>query len=125
MAAPAGPPALVRGMFVTVAIHAQPQTALLRVPERAVQPGDKVWRVRSNMLNVVDVRVVEIVDEAAILQGINGSLRPGDEVVVTPLAEVSDGMPVEVKNVQTVPADAPAPNPVLPASRSMVEDKRA
>ena len=48
-----GPPALVRGMYVTVAIHATPNTQFVRLPEAAVQPGKTVLRVRDGRLDIV------------------------------------------------------------------------
>lgn len=39
-----GPPALVRGMYVRVRLHAQPAVTLLDIPESAIQPGNWVWR---------------------------------------------------------------------------------
>ena len=91
---PTGPPALVRGMFVNLKIHAKPKANLLRLPEVGVQPGNKVWRVRANRLQTVDVHVVDIVDDAAVVQAPHDVLSAGDKVVVSPLAEVTDGMAV-------------------------------
>ena len=103
---PAGPPALVRGMFVTLEIHAKPKTDLLRVPEVAVQPGNKVWRVRDNRLHTVDVHVVEIVNDVAVLRADEDLLSRGDHVVVSPLAEVTDGMIVRGRPPERRPAGA-------------------
>ena len=38
----AGPPALVRGMYVTVKLHAQPRSTLWSVPELALRPGSNL-----------------------------------------------------------------------------------
>ena len=89
-----GPPALVRGMFVTLKIHTQPKADLLRVPEVAVQPGNQVWRVRRDRLHTVDVRVIEMIDKVAILRADAEQLQDGDAVVISPLVEVTDGMAV-------------------------------
>lgn len=89
-----GPPALVRGMFVNMEIHARPKSDLLKVPEVAVQPGNRVWRVRESRLLTVDVHVVEIDDGSAVLQADGELLSAGDQVVVSPLAEAIDGMTV-------------------------------
>ena len=45
-----GPPALVRGMFVTVMLHLRLDTPLVRIPDETVQPGKHVWRVRDGRL---------------------------------------------------------------------------
>lgn len=90
-----GPPALVRGMYVIVRVHGEPQAPLLWIPEGAVRPGDKAWVVRDGKLAVVDVRVVRVADGRAIVQA--GDLADGERVVVTPLASALDGMEVEEK----------------------------
>jgi len=41
---PAGPPTLMRGMFVSVEIHLPPVVPMLCIPEEALQPGNWVWR---------------------------------------------------------------------------------
>ena len=97
-----GPPALVRGMFVTVKIHAQPQAQLVRIPEKAVRPGKRVWIVRRveerKQLAMLEVHVVRVADEAAIV--LAGDLEPGDRVMVTNLAGAKEGMVVREQAVQ-------------------------
>ncbi|MFC1597612.1 efflux RND transporter periplasmic adaptor subunit [Planctomycetota bacterium] len=90
-----GPPALVRGMYVIVRVHGEPQAPLIWIPEKAVRPGDKVWVVRDGKLVVLDVRVVRVADGRAIV--VAGDLAEGGRVVVTPLAKAVDGMEVEEK----------------------------
>ncbi|MCS7239497.1 MAG: hypothetical protein NZ899_14705 [Thermoguttaceae bacterium] len=41
---PAGPPALMRGMFVSLRIHLPAAVPMLSLPEPALQPGNWVWR---------------------------------------------------------------------------------
>jgi hypothetical protein len=79
-------------MFVALEIHTKPKASLLRVKETAVQPGNKVWRVRDGRLREVDVRIVEIADRMAVVQAASDLLQAGDEVVVSPLAEIPEGM---------------------------------
>ncbi len=86
---------MVRGMYVIVRVHGEPQAPLLWIPEGAVRPGDKAWVVRDGKLAVVDVRVVRVADGRAIVQA--GDLADGERVVVTPLASALDGMEVEEK----------------------------
>jgi len=103
-----GPPALVRGMFVSVKIHAEPQARLIRIPEKAVRPGSTVrpgncvWIVRDvaeqRLLGILDVTVVRVADETAIV--LAGDLEPGDRVVVTPLAGAKEGMVVREQAVE-------------------------
>jgi len=90
-----GPPALVRGMFVGLEIHAKPKAKLLEVDEMAILPGNKVYRVRKGRLHTLDVQVVAIADGVAVLRAKDDGLRVDDKVVVTPLGDVSDGMTVQ------------------------------
>jgi len=95
-----GPPALVRGMFVALEIHARPKANLLQVPEIAVRPGNKVWRVRDGQLHALGVQVVTIANQVAVLRAAVDRLRIGDKVVVSPLAETTDGMAVEERKTE-------------------------
>jgi multidrug efflux pump subunit AcrA (membrane-fusion protein) len=92
----AGPRALLRGMYVKVTVHARPPIALLVVPERSVQPGNIVWRVRDGRLNIVSLKSVRLLDDTVVVPGNDTDLRPGDEIVVTPLVVANEGMPVQV-----------------------------
>jgi RND family efflux transporter MFP subunit len=93
----AGPRALMRGMFVRVTIHAQPQTKLLRVPERAVLPGNTVWSVRDGKLNQVRLRDMMLVGDFVIVPEHVTGLRTGDVVVTTPLPVATEGMAVQTE----------------------------
>ncbi len=91
---PTGPPALVRGMYVSVLVHTNPQDVLFDVPEQAVRPGDRLWRVRGGKLAVLKVQVVGVSADVATVQAKPEALGVGDKVVVSPLAFVEDGMAV-------------------------------
>jgi multidrug efflux pump subunit AcrA (membrane-fusion protein) len=107
----AGPRALVRGMFVRLRIHAQPDAALVRIPERAIRPGGKVFVVRNirpvreepaengagDAKNVPrewnegtmfeeKVQVAAVMNEMAVIDAGAFRLRAGERVVVTPVA---------------------------------------
>lgn len=97
--------ALVRGMFVRCRMEVQVsagQRALFRVPEVAVHPNGAIWVVRDNQLAQIKIRVVnrrEVEDRGemqkiAIIKVLEGELRAGDTVVVTPLSSPYTGMPV-------------------------------
>jgi hypothetical protein len=91
-----GPPALVRGMFVTLEIHAKPRANLLQLPEDALQPGNKAWCVRDNQLQIAEeLQVVEVADGVVVVRAKDGQLRPGDKVVTSPLAEPTEEMAVQ------------------------------
>ena len=89
--AEAAPPTLLAGMFVTVRLHAAPKVPLLRIPETALIPGDRVWSVVDGRLRKHSVRVARIVSDGVIIYAENGSLHGGDQVVVSPLASPVDG----------------------------------
>ncbi|MBN1852316.1 MAG: HlyD family efflux transporter periplasmic adaptor subunit [Pirellulales bacterium] len=99
---PSGPPALVRGMFVALEIHAKPKLELLKVPQIAIQPGNKVWRIRSSVLHAVDVHVVEMIEQIAVLQVTADVLSVGDRVVVSPLVDAADGMSVRERHLDDI-----------------------
>ncbi len=110
---PNGPPALVRGMYVTVRIHARPTMELLEIPERALQPGNMIWRVRNKKLSIVPVNFVTLLDvpgskgeadssrDVLIYLDDPSQLAAGDRVVVSPLAFVRSGMNVRVWEEKT------------------------
>jgi multidrug efflux pump subunit AcrA (membrane-fusion protein) len=105
-----GPPALVRGMFVSIRIQAYPQTPLLRIPEEALQPGEDennvVWRVRDGRLVIIPVQFVSLINstdrpeggthDALIYVTTPDSLQAQDQVVVSPMASVRSGMEVQM-----------------------------
>jgi hypothetical protein len=99
-----GPPALVRGMYVRVRIHCQPNTPLVRLPERAIRPGNTIWLLRDGKLVFEKVQVATLDHEMAILDAAGGSIAPGDKVVVSALAHAHAGM--EVKEETPAPAQA-------------------
>ena len=90
-----GPPALVRGMYVNVIIHAKPRLALLEIPEKALQPGSRVWQVEGGHLKICQVHVVEVEDGTVLVNADASSLKAGDRVVASPLADVRDGMAIQ------------------------------
>lgn len=94
-----GPPALTRGFFVKVTIHATPDTALLQVPEVSIQPGSRILRVVQDAggeqrLEIESVQVIRRADGVALLRSPQGTLKAGDRVVISPLSFVEQGMPV-------------------------------
>jgi multidrug efflux pump subunit AcrA (membrane-fusion protein) len=101
-------PPLTVGMYVTVRAQLAPYTKLIRIPADALRAGSTVCVVRNGMLNVVRVKVARetekdvLIFEAGVddLQGTSDeasalSLMPDDKVVVSPLATIREGMPVQ------------------------------
>jgi len=94
VAGPVGPPALVRGMYVMVSVHAQPQTTLLEIPQNAVRPGNVVWQVVEGRLAIRRIRVADSTDEMVLVYAEASGLKPGMKLVSSPLALATDGMAV-------------------------------
>ncbi len=95
----AGPPALVRGMYVTVQIHADPQMRLLRLPEQALRPGNRIWKVEDGRLAILPVNIARIQNGEALVNAAASGLSPRDKVIVSPLAAV-DGMEIREQPVK-------------------------
>lgn len=97
------PPALLRGMFVSIRIHVSPDQSVLRLPARGIQPGGKVARVREGRLRLVPVEVIQTLEDEAMILASTENLRAGDHVAVsptpflenTPIARTGEGVPVQ------------------------------
>jgi multidrug efflux pump subunit AcrA (membrane-fusion protein) len=92
-----GPPALVRGMYVQLRILAQPEATLVHIPEKAIRAGGQVWVYRNGQLFEEPVEVAAVIDGTVIVDGEASHLHAGDQVIITPLALIRDGMEVEAK----------------------------
>jgi hypothetical protein len=90
-----GPPALMRGMFVTVKIDVPTQQELVEVPVSALRPGNRVWILRDDRLAVRKVRVAQVLDDRVLLFPDGTQLTAGDRVIVSPLALAVDGMEIQ------------------------------
>jgi multidrug efflux pump subunit AcrA (membrane-fusion protein) len=128
------PPALVRGMYVTVLLHADPQVSLFRIPQTALRPMlsrangsegsslNAIWIVRDGKLIIEPVSVAGVTGDDIILSDDAGRLHAGEPIVITPLAEPASGMPVRVESPATkdvsedAPIDAPEVTPAAAAS---------
>lgn len=89
-----GIPTLMTGMFVKVHIHTKPQIELLRIPQEAVQPEEKVWVVDDNVLMQKPVTVAYSTDEYSVVLEESGGVKVGDSIIVSPLAQPAVGMRV-------------------------------
>ncbi len=85
-------PPLAVGLFVTVEIKGREMPDLVVLPRSALHQGDTVWVVDpEDLLHYRKVRVARIDGEQVQIQ--NG-LKNGDQVVISPLKTVTDGMAV-------------------------------
>lgn len=99
-----GPPALLRGMYVSVVLHANPDAQLLRVPEIAIQPGKKLYRMTNHRVDMLGpvrtVQLVSVADERGaprkvwLLDAVGTDLRAGDLIITSPLPAAFQGMEV-------------------------------
>jgi multidrug efflux pump subunit AcrA (membrane-fusion protein) len=98
----AGPPALVRGMYVTVVLRVPQTETLIKVPDEAIQPGKRVWRVNDGRLEQLGplplIRGIAETDAQGrvwrywLAPASESRLQPGDRLVITPLQGARDGM---------------------------------
>lgn len=113
--------ALVRGMFVRCTLEigeASGSSAadLLAVPSLAIRPGGFVWVLEGDRIRKVPVARVDRAGASrrghrdpglAICRLMEGGLRPGDRVVVSPLSQPTDGMIVSVEESRSTAPDQP------------------
>lgn len=116
------PPTLLSGMYVTVRIPIESPLPLLQVPAESIRPGEQLWIVRDGKLSVITISLVRVDGDMALVRQQTASLKAGDQVIISPLASINDGMPVtilvpekqvldtqspETKNVDAENADTP------------------
>jgi multidrug efflux pump subunit AcrA (membrane-fusion protein) len=97
------PITLLTGMFVTVQVHASPGIPLLRLPERAVQPGNQVWTIeptdndssKRGTLHQRHVNVAHVADDFVLAYLHGSELSAGELVVVSPLATPTEAAEIE------------------------------
>ena len=89
------PPTLFAGMFVTVIIHSTPDIPLLRIPERALLPGNRIWTVHDGKLRQHSIRIATTTPEGVLFYADSDLIQPFDLVVVSPLASPTEGSPVQ------------------------------
>ncbi|MEQ9409131.1 MAG: biotin/lipoyl-binding protein [Fuerstiella sp.] len=88
------PPVLLSGMYVTLRIPVESPASLLQLPIEAVRPGGQVWVSDNGRLRVTQVTVATVAGESVLVKQHASGLKPGDRVIVSPLASVQDGLRV-------------------------------
>lgn len=99
--------ALIRGMFVSLRLHAQPSGPLLAIPETAIRPGKRLWVAQDGFLRVRPVQIVRLQNGVALIDPESGGLRPGEKVIVSPIPNIRDGIPIVVKPAESGLLTAP------------------
>ncbi|TVO77795.1 efflux RND transporter periplasmic adaptor subunit [Sedimenticola selenatireducens] len=80
------------GQFVTAEIQGKKLPDAITIPNAAIYQGSYVYLFRQGLLQRADIRVAwQNGSEALISEG----LKPGDQLVLTPLGQVSSGTPVK------------------------------
>ncbi|WP_166825116.1 efflux RND transporter periplasmic adaptor subunit [Thalassoroseus pseudoceratinae] len=92
------PPALLSGMYVTVRIPITSPLPLLKLPITAYRPGGFVWVVRDGKLHILKVQLARTSEDFVLVEQRENGLQDGDAVVVSPLASVTEGLPVKILN---------------------------
>lgn len=89
------PPALVRGMFVTLRIHARPDVKLAEIPERALQPNNTLLLAKDGKLAIQPVQVVAMDNGDVIIRAeADDTSLVGMKAVISPLPTAYEGMPI-------------------------------
>ena len=88
------PPGLLSGMYVTVRIPVESPHPLLRVPVEAVRPGGQIWVKRGKQLKIISAKPAYTFENHALLRAAECDLAVGDEVIVSPLASVTNDLQV-------------------------------
>ena len=91
---------LVVGMFVDVQILGREVDDVRRVPRRAVRPGNLVWVVDGDQ--ILRVRPVQVAHASKEEMLVRIDMEPGEKIVVSQLAGVTDGMKVRVAEESTL-----------------------
>lgn len=99
-----GPKALMRGMFVSCRIRTTPRQALLKVPEKAIRPGNEAWLMKDGKLQVASVRIVRVADGMAVIDGNQQGVTAGDTVITSPVPDAREGL--SVVNAASAPLPA-------------------
>jgi len=88
-------PPLTPGMFASVDLEGEALQNVAAVPRLALRQGGILWVAKDGKLSFRKVEVALLEGNDAI---VSGGLEPGDQVVVSDLKEVTDGMTVRVAN---------------------------
>jgi multidrug efflux pump subunit AcrA (membrane-fusion protein) len=94
------PLALVRGMFVSVELQAAAPTPMLSVDETAVRPGKRLWLMRDGKLHMAQIQIVCTQNGKALIDRSRGGLSADDKVIVSPVPNAREGIPVMLKGAE-------------------------
>ncbi|VAX40050.1 hypothetical protein MNBD_PLANCTO02-2767 [hydrothermal vent metagenome] len=95
-----GLPALIRGMFVNLIMEVQTDIPLYQIPIQAIHPGAVIWVAKKGKLHIQPVSIIRQTSEYALVRVEKNKIMAGDNIIISPLATVEEGLPVKVKGVQ-------------------------
>ncbi|MDA2938380.1 efflux RND transporter periplasmic adaptor subunit [Acidobacteria bacterium AH-259-A15] len=101
-------PPLLPGTFVEVTIHGTTLRDVFPVPDHAIHNEDELWVVRDGRLRVQKVRIARRQRDWVYVAA---GLEEGQQVIVSPMDVVTDGMEVRVASGS---GDAPPPEDANP-----------
>ena len=85
---------LLTGMFVDVLIDADVALEMVRLPQRVVQPGKRVWVVRGGELLSLPIEVVSSTGDDLLVRSGPDTIRDDDAIVSSPVPGAADGTEV-------------------------------
>lgn len=88
--------ALLRGMFVQVKLHCQPQASLMSIPESVVRPGKHLWVMRDNKLRIEPIRIARIENGRAFFDLTQCHITASDTIISSPVPNARDGIAVSL-----------------------------
>ena len=113
------PPILLSGMYVTVRIPIDSPVPLLRVPAESIRPGGQLWIVREGKLKIVAISLVRVDGDSALVRQEGSALQADDQVIISPLASITDGMAVTTDLGVTATVGTAATVPQAASSQEM------
>ena len=87
-----GRPPLLLGTYATIEIQGRDVEHFTVLPRSALQDGDRVYVVEQD--TILSIRPVRLLQEIQGEVFVSGEIQPGEPVVLSPMAIVTDGMTV-------------------------------
>jgi len=97
---------LAPGLYVDVELDAAETVAGVSVPRTALRSGNTVYVIEDNELKFKQVTTLFTSPDIAVLNVQDGSVLPGDLVVISPVPSAYSGMNVEIKDKPLAVADS-------------------
>ena len=93
-------PQLLLNDLARVEITGRTTQRRVRVPQTAVQDGDRVWVLQDNKIRIRPIEIDYLSGDYAVLAS---GLKGGETLVTTRLTTVTDGMPVRIAGSESAP----------------------